>query len=57
VDESLLTGESDLIVKRAGDQLLSGSFAVTGTATYEATQVGANSFANKLTASAKPIGD
>lgn len=53
VDESLLTGESDLIAKRAGDQLLSGSFAVTGTVSYEATQVGAESFANKLTASAK----
>lgn len=53
VDESLLTGESDLIPKRAGDTLLSGSFAVTGTATYEATHVGAESFANKLTASAK----
>lgn len=53
VDESLLTGESDLIPKRAGDQLLSGSFAVTGSVMYEATQVGAESFANKLTASAK----
>ncbi|MFN8451685.1 MAG: HAD-IC family P-type ATPase [Anaerolineae bacterium] len=53
VDESLLTGESDLIGKCAGETLLSGSFAVTGTAMYEATQVGAESFANKLTASAK----
>ncbi|MCZ2099480.1 MAG: hypothetical protein LC121_25105 [Anaerolineae bacterium] len=46
VDESLLTGESDLIPKRGGDTLLSGSFAVTGTAMYEATHVGAESFAN-----------
>ncbi|MBK8034181.1 MAG: HAD-IC family P-type ATPase [Chloroflexi bacterium] len=52
-DESLLTGESDLIPKQSGDQLLSGSFAVTGQAIYEATQVGAESFANKLTASAR----
>lgn len=52
-DESLLTGESDLIAKRGGDTVLSGSFVVTGTAMYEATQVGADSFANKLTASAK----
>lgn len=53
VDESLLTGESDLIPKKAGDDVFSGSFCVTGSATYEATKVGAESFANKLTASAK----
>lgn len=53
VDESLLTGESDHITKRNGDEVFSGSFCVTGYAIYEATRVGADSFANKLTASAK----
>ncbi len=53
VDESLLTGESDHITKREGDEVFSGSFCVTGSAIYEATKVGADSFANKLTASAK----
>lgn len=53
VDESLLTGEADLIPKTAGSEVLSGSFCVTGTATYEATKVGAESFANKLTANAR----
>lgn len=53
MDESLLTGESDLISKRAGDKVFSGSFCVTGTAAYRATQVGATSFANQLTARAK----
>ena len=53
VDESLLTGEADLVPKLAGDELLSGSFCVTGKATYEATRVGADSFANKLTATAR----
>lgn len=53
VDESQLTGESDLIKKRAGDKLFSGSFCVTGTAYYEVEKVGADSFANQLTASAK----
>ncbi len=53
VDESLLTGEPDLVPKLAGDELLSGSFCVTGKATYEATHVGADSFANKLTATAR----
>src|SRR5690606_17668893 len=53
VDESLLTGESDLIPKRAGDTVMSGSFCVSGTAMYEAQKVGAESFANQLTASAR----
>jgi cation-transporting ATPase E len=52
VDESLLTGESDLVAKRAGDGLLSGSFCVTGGGYYEAERVGLDSFANKLTARA-----
>ena len=53
VDESLLTGESDLIVKQEGTNVYSGSHCVTGSAAYEATKVGAESFANKLTAKAK----
>jgi len=53
VDESLLTGEADLIPKAEGDEVLSGSFAVTGMAYYEATRVGADSYANKLTANAR----
>jgi cation-transporting ATPase E len=53
VDESLLTGESDLIPKSSGDTVYSGSFCVTGSAYYEARQVGHDSFANKLTASAR----
>jgi cation-transporting ATPase E len=53
VDESLLTGESDLIPKVAGDTVYSGSFVVNGSAAYEAEKVGAESFANQLTASAR----
>jgi cation-transporting ATPase E len=53
VDESLLTGESDLVPKSPGDGLLSGSFCVTGGGYYEAQKVGLESFANKLTAKAK----
>jgi len=52
VDESLLTGESDLVAKRTGDELLSGSFCVTGGGYYEAKRVGLESFVNKLTARA-----
>ncbi|GIW06043.1 MAG: cation transporter E1-E2 family ATPase [Dehalococcoidia bacterium] len=53
VDESLLTGESDLVPKSAGDAVLSGSFVVNGAGRYLATKVGAESFANSLTAGAK----
>lgn len=53
MDESLLTGEPDLIPKRVGDELLSGSFCVTGDAFYEAEKVGAESFANRLTSTAR----
>jgi cation-transporting ATPase E len=53
VDESQLTGESDLIPKTTGETLLSGSFVVTGKAYYEVTKVGNESFANKLTANAR----
>jgi cation-transporting ATPase E len=53
VDESLLTGESDLIPKKAGDEVYSGSFCVNGSASYEATKVGLDSVANKLTSGAR----
>ena len=53
VDESLLTGESDLVTKVAGDAVYSGSICMGGRALYEATQVGAASLANQLTAGAR----
>jgi cation-transporting P-type ATPase E len=53
VDESQLTGESDLVRKRDGDQVFSGSFCVTGSARFEAQQIGADSFANQITAGAR----
>ena len=36
MDESLLTGEPNLIRKRTGDRLLSGSFCVSGAGTLQA---------------------
>ena len=53
LDESLLTGESDLVRKEAGDELFSGSFCVTGTGYFEARKMGSDSFANRLTATAR----
>ena len=53
VDESLLTGESDLIEKRNGDFVYSGSFCVSGSAFYQAEKVGSQCVANELTAGAR----
>ena len=53
VNESLITGEEDAIVKRTGDVLLSGSFVVSGRCKAQLTQVGADSYAAKLTLEAK----
>ncbi|RIK41304.1 MAG: haloacid dehalogenase [Chloroflexi bacterium] len=53
LDESLLTGESDLVRKKPGDSILSGSFCVNGDLIYRAEAVGAESFANQLTAAAR----
>lgn len=53
IDESLLTGESDLIRKQAGDWLFSGSVCLTGTGYFKAEKVGSASFANQLTVTAR----
>ncbi|MDO4490555.1 MAG: cation-translocating P-type ATPase [Lachnospiraceae bacterium] len=53
VNESLLTGESDEITKRPGDQLMSGSYIVSGTCYTRLTQVGQDSYISKLTLEAK----
>src|SRR5919205_191105 len=52
-DESLLTGESDLVSKRTGDTAYSGSFCVNGSAYYQAEKVGTNSVASQLTTGAR----
>jgi cation-transporting P-type ATPase E len=53
VDESLLTGEADLVVKQPGDMVYSGSFCVTGDGYYVAERVGTLSLAYQITASAR----
>ena len=53
VDESLLTGEADPLVKQAGDELLSGSFVVAGSARAEVSKVGADAYAAKLAEEAR----
>lgn len=53
VNEALITGEADEIKKPAGADLLSGSFVVSGECRARLTQVGADSYANRLTIEAK----
>ncbi len=52
-DESLLTGEADPVHKHVGDEVMSGSFVVSGGGIMRATKVGLDSYATKLTAEAK----
>src|SRR4051812_31564662 len=52
-DESLLTGESDPVVKQPGDDLRSGSLCVAGDGHQLARDVGAASYAGRLTAQAR----
>ncbi|MEV6326189.1 cation-translocating P-type ATPase [Streptomyces sp. NPDC051909] len=48
VDESLLTGEADPVVKKPGDRMMSGSFVVAGGGAFTATKVGREAYAAQL---------
>ncbi|MEU8625286.1 cation-translocating P-type ATPase [Streptomyces sp. NPDC048669] len=48
IDESLLTGEADPVLKRAGDPVMSGSFVVAGGGAFAATKVGREAYAAQL---------
>lgn len=53
VNESLITGEADVVVKSAGDFLYSGSFIVSGNAYTRVERVGMENYANKISYDAK----
>ena len=53
VNEALITGEEDAVVKMPGDSLLSGSFVISGKARVRLTGVGEDAFAAKLAQAAK----
>ncbi|MEV0007531.1 HAD-IC family P-type ATPase [Streptomyces sp. NPDC047973] len=48
VDESLLTGEAEPVIKRPGDPVMSGSFVVAGGGAFTATKVGREAYAAQL---------
>ena len=53
VNEALVTGEADAIVKNPGDPLLSGSFVVAGTGRARLTGVGRDAYVSRLAKEAK----
>lgn len=53
VNESLITGEPDAILKNVGDKIMSGSFVVSGNAKAQVEHVGMDNFATKISAGAK----
>ena len=53
LDEANLTGESESAVRGPGEPVWSGSFAVEGEALFETTAVGADSRAERITATAR----
>ena len=53
VNEAMITGEPDAILKEAGDMLYSGSFVVSGTCYAQVENVGKNNYIEKLAMEAK----
>ncbi len=56
VNEALMTGEADEIKKCVGDELMSGSFIVSGSVRARLTQVGRDSYVSRLTLESKKSG-
>lgn len=56
VNEALVTGEADEIIKTRGSVLLSGSFIISGECRARLDKVGTDSFVSKLTVEAKKHG-
>ena len=55
VDESFITGESDLVEKKEGDMLLSGSFIVSGECISKVEHIGIDNYTSKISKEAKYI--
>ena len=55
VNESLLSGESDPVIKKCGDILYSGSYVIASSGVYQVTCVGMDSYASKMVKDAKKM--
>lgn len=57
VDESVITGEADAIMKRKNDKVISGSIVTSGSAYAKVISVGRNNYANNLVKEAASVKD
>ena len=57
VDESIITGESDAIIKRKDDKIMSGSIVTSGSGYAKVISVGKNSYASNLIKEASEVSD
>ena len=53
LDESVLTGETKSVERASGDEVRSGSFVVEGSGSLEVTAVGEESYAGRITGTAR----
>lgn len=57
VDESVITGESDAIIKRKDDKIMSGSIVTSGSAYAKVINLGKNSYSSRLVSEASQVKD
>ena len=55
VNESFITGEEKIITKKIGDELISGSFIVSGKCTSKVKHIGKDNYISKISSEAKYI--
>ena len=55
VNESLITGEDDPILKKEGDEILSGSFVISGNITTKVVHIGEDNYTSKISKDAKYV--
>lgn len=55
VDESMITGETDPVPKHAGEELLSGSFIISGSVKARVIRIGVDNYAAKICNGARYI--
>ena len=55
VNESFMTGEAKVLTKKSGDELISGSFIVSGNATVRVKHIGKDNYISKISSETKYI--